>query len=302
MAAVARVETVTRLPGAGQRFFNDPVNSAYVLPADSEEGRRLNEQHRNICAAAGGKLVFAPVELKDGDHVLDCATGTGIWTLELASQSPPGVSFRGVDISPHLFPPPSHTPSNVSFARESILALPSTFRNAFTLVNQRLLIGSIPASDWPNILRALYSATKPGGWVQLGEISLKGIYEGRTDMPVTTRLAEMYMLKLFEARRLDVDCALHVEGWARDAGFVNVGRMATTLPVGAKAGAGEHNYTDGIIGFFTATTGPTVACGAASSEDEYLEAVEAMRREWDEVEGANYPFHWMWTQKPKNAE
>ncbi|KZV94004.1 S-adenosyl-L-methionine-dependent methyltransferase [Exidia glandulosa HHB12029] len=299
MSAAAEVETAVRLPGVGQRFFNDPKNSSYVLPADSEEGRRLNEQHRNICAAAEGTLVFAPVELKDGDHVLDCATGTGIWTLELASQSPPGVSFQGIDISPHLFPPPSHTPSNVSFARESILALPPTFDNAFALVNQRLLIGAFRASEWPSVLQALYRATKPGGWVQLGEIRTLGICDARSDMPATKRLVETYTQKLFDARELDIDCALHIEGWARDAGFLNVGSTSRPVPVGAKAGEGEHNFTDGAIGYFTAITAPTVTCGAATSAEEYLEAVDAMRREWDEVEGVNFPFHWVWAQKPE---
>jgi hypothetical protein len=38
---------------------------------------RLNLQHRITVKAFDGKLVMAPVSLKDGDHVLDIGTGTG---------------------------------------------------------------------------------------------------------------------------------------------------------------------------------------------------------------------------------
>ncbi|KZV86843.1 hypothetical protein EXIGLDRAFT_840469 [Exidia glandulosa HHB12029] len=262
---------------ADRTSFSDLKNSSYVLPADTEEARRLNAQHRIICAAGDGTLVFAPVELKDGDRVLDSATGTGIWTVELASQSSLGVSFTGIDISSALFPAPGHTSSNISFARENVLALPPAFDSTFTLVHQRLVGGAFPLSEWPLVVQALYRVTKPGGWVQLGENHSLGICEQRSDMPITARMLNNYVQKLLGARGLDMDCALHIEDWVRDAGFVNTGSTVQALRVGLRAGGGVHEYTDDAIAYFKAITVPLVACGASASAEDYLEVVEAGR-------------------------
>lgn len=71
-------------------------SAQYVLPSDgTEEERstvifyllmqstdslnvRLNMQHRLIKQSFDGRLYIAPIELKDGDRVLESAVGTGI--------------------------------------------------------------------------------------------------------------------------------------------------------------------------------------------------------------------------------
>lgn len=102
---------------ATSRFFNDP--DGYVLPADMEEGlrsvigvrpftpifltrfillARLNSQHRYILQLIDEQFILAPVQLKPGDQVLDCATGTGKWTVDLLTKSRPNLTtdFTGI--------------------------------------------------------------------------------------------------------------------------------------------------------------------------------------------------------------
>jgi ubiquinone/menaquinone biosynthesis C-methylase UbiE len=54
-------------------------------------------QHKIYRLAAGNKLYMAPI--KNPKHVLDVATGTGIWAMEF-SQDHPGAQVLGTDLSP----------------------------------------------------------------------------------------------------------------------------------------------------------------------------------------------------------
>ncbi|EJD42189.1 S-adenosyl-L-methionine-dependent methyltransferase [Auricularia subglabra TFB-10046 SS5] len=282
---------------AKPRFFNDPENSVYLLPADSEERRRLNLQHANLVSAAGGKLLFAPIDLKDGDRALDCATGTGVWLLDILSRSPEGVSFTGIDLSSHLFPDASITPANASFLRHSILDLPESWTSTYTLIHQRLLIAALRTEEWPKVIAGYFRALQPGGWIQLCEVYPAGcIALG----PRTARVRGMQR-ELMRLRGLDFDCAPHLEGWARQAGFINIEKVQIKVPVGVRAGKGPRNYTEGSIEMFLAMKVSyylRVNAGVVGSEEEYVAAVAEMREEWDTIDDAHVPFYYVWAQKP----
>lgn len=288
----ANSSTSTAVP----RFFNDALNSPYVLPVDAEEGKRLNDQHEAIKCSAGGKLVMAPLQLGPGDKVLDCGTGTGIWLLDLASECPSTVSLHGTDISPHLFPPPTSTPPNVTFSQHPILNPPPSYSSSFTLVNQRMLFAGLPAADWPAALRTHFEMLRPGGWVQLCELHLAGF--SPQDAPRTARVRAM-VYALLAARGLDGDCALRLAGWAHDAGFVNIGTLQTRAPVGARAGDGPHNFTKPHLGACLALTGPMRNHGIIASEEEYKQTVHDLEAEWEDIDNASCPFFWLWGQKPE---
>ncbi|EJD54146.1 S-adenosyl-L-methionine-dependent methyltransferase [Auricularia subglabra TFB-10046 SS5] len=288
------VNLTSPAPATGSRFFDDPVNSLYILPADTEEGRRLNEQHEVIKHSAGGKLVAVPVQLGDGDKVMDSATGTGVWLLELASRSPAGASFYGIDISTHLFPAPSSTPTNVAFSKHSVFALPESFTSSFTLVNQRLVSVAFRTEEWAQALREYYRVVRPGGWVQLCEIHPPGF---TPQGPHTARMLGIHGA-IMKMRGMDNDCALHIGDWARAAGFINVQTMCTHAPVGVHAGDGPHNYTKSALSFFLAMKEVVVKNSIVATEEEYEQGVKDMEAEWNDTLGAYYPYYWIWAQKP----
>lgn len=280
------------------RVFNDLPNSPYLFPADAEEGRRLDDQHEVIKCSAGGKLLMAPVKLDTGDKVLDCAAGTGLWLLELASMCPMTVSFHGIDISTRLFPRPESAPPNVTFSQHSVLDPPPAFSSSFTLVNQRLLIVGLSATDWPAALRAHFQMLRPGGWVQLCEIHFDGF--SRPDGVHTARVHAM-VHALLSARGLDSKCAVRLEHWARDAGFVNVGTHFTHAPVGVRAGDGPHNYTKPHLAAFLSLKDHMLTSGIVATAEEYEKAVQDMETEWNDMDDSYYPFSWLWGQKPDLA-
>ncbi|KZV92377.1 S-adenosyl-L-methionine-dependent methyltransferase, partial [Exidia glandulosa HHB12029] len=180
---------------------------------------RLNSQHRYILQLIDEQFIIAPVQLKPGDQVLDCATGTGKWTVDLLTKILE-ISCTGVDVSPHLFPP-SPEP-NITFLQHSVLALPANFTSRFTVVNQRLLLGALRLTEWPLALREHFRVLRPGGWIQLCEVH------------IGPRSRRMVRLKtaMFKARGMDPDAGLHLKMWAEDAGFENVQTMEKGMPLG----------------------------------------------------------------------
>lgn len=282
---------------AKPRFFNDPENSVYLLPADTEEGRRLNLQHANLVYAAGGKLLLAPIDLQDGDCVLDCATGTGIWLLDMLSRLSNGVTLTGVDMSSHLFPDASITPPNATFLQQSILDLPSDWTSTYALIHQRLLIAALRTEEWPTVISGYFRALRPGGWMQLCEVYPAGCMSLG---PCTSRVRSLQR-ELMRLRGLDFECASHIEGRARDAGFVNIEKALIKAPVGARAGKGAQNYTEACVGMFLAMKGPMLKAGVVATEEEYVAAVAAMREEWDAIDDAHVPFYHVWAQRPVSS-
>ncbi|TFK64986.1 S-adenosyl-L-methionine-dependent methyltransferase [Pluteus cervinus] len=145
----------------------------YAIASDGDrlevERSRLNLLHKTIANTFDNKLIFAPVALTQGDRVLDCGTGTGIWPNEVARIVPPGVHVEGADISPRFSPLPGQI-SAFTFHALSTLDLPFEWENRFQLVNQRLMLGSFSRPQWETVIQNIYRVVKPGGWVQLVEI------------------------------------------------------------------------------------------------------------------------------------
>lgn len=191
----------------------------YPLPSDAEEAARLETQYLLLKFCFDRQFTFAPVNLVDGDKVLDCGCGSGLWTLDLARSfaSSSGVLFTGIDINPSMFP--TNIPPSVSFDVDSVLSLPSSWSSRFTLINQRFLVGGLTVSQWPTALRELYRVLKPGGWVQLMESSMgceseDGVERTRAERLISTLLAKR--------RCLVSDRFATIESMLSDAGFRDI--------------------------------------------------------------------------------
>ncbi|KAG0205334.1 hypothetical protein BGX28_003042 [Mortierella sp. GBA30] len=119
------------------------VDSApYMLPNDLSESDRLEAQHYIVRYCFQGnynvRLDHDATKLK----ILDVATGTGVWALEMAHEFPMA-DIYGVDISP-LYPIPEtsskEVPPNCHFQLCNVLdGLPFP-DNYFDFVYQRLLV------------------------------------------------------------------------------------------------------------------------------------------------------------------
>ncbi|KAF9070011.1 S-adenosyl-L-methionine-dependent methyltransferase [Rhodocollybia butyracea] len=163
------------------------------------------------------------ISLDPGDEILESATGTGIWLLDLAREVHPSVSLTGIDISQRLFP--TQHPQNVTFAVHSVTDLPESWSNKFKLINQRLLCGALTPEQWGTVLEELYRVLKPGGWIQLLETGPEATISGGPMRPYMDALTTASINK---GLALDLNRTLGRR--LKDAGFVSIQEQTTALP------------------------------------------------------------------------
>lgn len=85
---------------------------AYFFPNDAPEQERLNLQYAAISRIYGDKLFFAPLsESNPPRFVLDIATGTGEWAIQMGDAFPQS-QIVATDLSPIQ---PEDVPPNVTF-------------------------------------------------------------------------------------------------------------------------------------------------------------------------------------------
>lgn len=86
--------------------------AAYVFPNDHLEQERLDLQNTALVHLFGGKLYFAPLSQETPPKmVLDIATGTGDWAIQMGDEFPSS-EIIATDLSPIQ---PEDVPPNVSF-------------------------------------------------------------------------------------------------------------------------------------------------------------------------------------------
>ncbi|KZP33428.1 S-adenosyl-L-methionine-dependent methyltransferase [Athelia psychrophila] len=276
------------------------VSRNYALPADDVERVRLDVQHGILKAAFGNRLILAPVTVKPGDCVLDSGTGTGAWPLDFAKEAPSTVSIYGVDISSRLFP--SDPPANVKFLTCSITRLPETWTSTFTLVNQKLLLHGLSAAAWQGAFSEMYRILVPGGWVNLCELhSLSDL--DRLDFEVGPAAKKMLTLvgKIVRSGGALLDAALHLPGWLEQAGFTDVRTEMSRVPLSGDEG---RPMRDNVYNAYLAMKTPALKAGGfglVKSEEEYDEAVHAMREELVGTDNAAIQTYVIYAQKPVNA-
>ena len=106
-----------------------------------------------------------------------------------------------------------------------------TFQHQFDLVHCRYLAAAI--SDWGKLVRQCFEATKPGGYTELQDYNLR-IYS--EDGSLTSEHAETKWNGLgcgaCESFGKDPAPGPKLEGWMKDAGFVDVYHERIRLPIG----------------------------------------------------------------------
>jgi trans-aconitate methyltransferase len=111
----------------------------------------------------GGRLFRAPIAANP-QRVLDIGTGTGLWAMDFADETPSAIVY-GTDLSPIQ---PSVVPPNCRFYIDDFES-EWTFGpdEAFDFIHGRAIRGCV--SDFPLLYSRIYSNLKPGGWVEVQE-------------------------------------------------------------------------------------------------------------------------------------
>ena len=106
-----------------------------------------------------------------------------------------------------------------------------TFRQPFDFIHARYLAAAI--SDWPKLMRQAFEFTKPGGWVEFQDFFLD--YYSQDGSMKPEHSIQIWITTLLEALRSwgkEPSPGPLLEGWLKDAGFVNVVARKFNLPIG----------------------------------------------------------------------
>ena len=213
---------------AGRRYR---VDVPYVLPKDLQEIGRLDFQHYALRALLKGNY-SAPLRVLAPKQILDVGCGTGRWCRDLANDCPEA-SITGLDLEAQ-WPTTIPLPPILRFQQANILHGLPFAANSFDYTHQRLLVGAIPARQWPFVLRELVRVTRPGGFIELLEASTF-----RAPGPLTQQLAQGWQ-QMAPPLGFDLSLMEHLGEHVQQLGMRVLTNETIHAPLGAWGGhAGE---------------------------------------------------------------
>jgi len=181
--------------------------------------------HHLLTLRAGGRLHLAPID-SNPQRILDLGTGTGIWAIDMGDLYP-SAQVLGNDISPVQ---PTSVPPNVSFEVDDMES-DWVYASPFDYIHARYLAGSI--KDWPRLVSQAYDSLKPGGWIELQDFDMTFYTRGgefKRGCP-----ADVWPRQIADGIRtfgMEPEPGHQLEGWVRDAGFINVAAIPLPIPLG----------------------------------------------------------------------
>ncbi|KAF9420587.1 hypothetical protein BGZ76_004073 [Entomortierella beljakovae] len=200
------------------------VESApYMLPNDLTESDRLDAQHYLVRFIFKGNY-NVKLDREANLKILDVATGTGVWALEMAHEFPKA-EIHGVDISP-IFPA-EIKPSNCHFQLCNILQGLPFPDNHFDFIYQRLLVYALSPEQRKQVNIELLRVLKPEGYLQLVE-SDGIVYNPGPQMEKINNLS----LETSLSHGVDPREVQNMKSGLKHAGYTGVNSFHIALPVG----------------------------------------------------------------------
>ncbi|KAF1811384.1 S-adenosyl-L-methionine-dependent methyltransferase [Eremomyces bilateralis CBS 781.70] len=150
------------------RRYHAYKDGAYWGPNDEQANEMQDQSHHMYLLTLDGKLHLSPID-PTPQQILDVGTGTGIWAIDIADAYP-SASVIGTDLSPIQ---PEFIPPNCTFEIDDATVEWTYPEDHFDFIHIREMFGSIP--DWDFFLAQAHKATRPGGWVEVLEHSVRPI-------------------------------------------------------------------------------------------------------------------------------
>ncbi|EXJ82370.1 hypothetical protein A1O3_06183 [Capronia epimyces CBS 606.96] len=205
----------------GDRRYPARSRHRYSLPVcPPEEENPIQVRESGRWAQVTGKMLSSP--FGPGRHqVLDLATGTGRWVLEMAYKHQQS-RFIGTDII-SLFPMSGLY--DTRFLNEDVNGPWRWEKGYFDLIHMRDPMFVV--QDWPCLVANIFTSVKPGGWVELSCTSLKPVMvQGPELSPPRYKDGFLELCDTLvaasKAYGTPMDCVAFFSQYLKDAGFVDV--------------------------------------------------------------------------------
>ncbi|KAK0719649.1 S-adenosyl-L-methionine-dependent methyltransferase [Lasiosphaeris hirsuta] len=285
------------------RTYHSYRAGSYVYPNDPTEAERQEEQYEMTKMAMDGQIHLAPYSRANPPKkVLDIATGTGAWAIDLGDKFPEA-EIIGTDLSPIQ---PTFVPPNVRFFVEDS-GEKWEYLEDFDYIHTRYTLGC-----WENmkdqIIQQAFDHLEPGGWLECQEIVMVPFCDDGT-MPNDyswRRWAHDCMAASSIAKR-QLDLGPQLRGWLHEVGFVDIHEAVVKLPIGnwpkdlrlkhvgmmwqRCLDSGLSGFTLGLFHHFL---GRTV-------EEIEVSLVDTRNSIFDRKIHAYHKFHVVWGRKPEAA-
>ncbi|KAG0198646.1 hypothetical protein BGX33_012202 [Mortierella sp. NVP41] len=254
-------------------------NAPYMLPNDLTESDRLDAQHYLVRFIFKGNYNVQLNPESPNLRILDVATGTGVWALEMAHEFPKA-EIHGVDISA-IFPT-EIKPPNCHFQLCNILdGLPFP-DNHFDFIYQRLLVYALSPAQRRQVNAELLRVLKPEGYLQLVE-SDGIVYNPGPQMEKINQLSLETSLR----HGVDPREVQTMKSGLKHSGYINVNSFNIALPVGVWGGKAGQLSLQNMHGLATIWLKGEVGkmtqdeCDAALVEaDKECEANQSYYKVW----------------------
>ena len=212
-------------------------------------------QAQGIAELIGGRSVITDQAFGPGTILADIGCGTGVVTGDLATAHRAATVY-GVDLTPV----PEQAPKlpNIVYITGNIRDLVDSdarfSAGSLDFVFQRLLIAGM--TDWPRHVRDVYKTLKPGGRVEMQDVSYDCFQYGKRINTDHSWAAAFY--EIFASKGLDYEVGKNLGTYLKEAGFVDVEVQAFRYPFGEwltserpeTALIGRHNeqYLPAVMG------------------------------------------------------
>ncbi|KAL2140269.1 hypothetical protein VTI28DRAFT_4024 [Corynascus sepedonium] len=285
------------------RTYHSYRAGSYHFPNDPSENDRNEEQYAIIDMVLDGRLHLAPFSRAHPPRkVLDIATGTGTWAVEMGDLYPEA-EVIGTDLSPIQ---PAFVPPNVRFFIEDS-SDDWDYPDLFDFIHTRVTIGCWSDMKTQIIERA-FDHLQPGGWLECQEIPCM---IGCDDGTMPDDYGWLRWVREFQAAgqlaQRDLNVGPHIKDWMREVGFVDIHESVFKIPINGwpKEMRLKHvgmmwqrNLLEGVsafsLGMFNRFLGKTV-------EEIELSLVDVRRSLFDRDVHAYHRLYVVWGRKPETA-
>ncbi|EFX02704.1 tam domain protein [Grosmannia clavigera kw1407] len=218
-------ESVFNYHNENGRTYHAYRAGSYYYPNDEAELERLENLYDLIRLVLDGRNYLAPWSQQNPPKkVLDLATGSGRWAVEMGDEFPTA-EIVGIDLSPIQ---PTIVPPNVNFFVED--ATEDWQETGVDYVHTRVTVGCW-SDVYTEVIAQAFAKLEPGGWLEMQEVDGTVYCDDGTmaeNSPISVWSKELYEASLHANRPLAV--VKKLKGWLEDAGFVDVQEKAYKLP------------------------------------------------------------------------